>query len=72
MNNAIKMFFRWKYVASTQHAICDHAGAVHRDKVSFGHSNPILIINRIIHVNFDLLTPEEARSYTFWANSLIQ
>ena len=27
--------FRWKYVASTQHAICDHAGAVHRDKVSF-------------------------------------
>lgn len=24
---------RWKYVASTQHAICDHAGAVHRDKM---------------------------------------
>ena len=26
---------RWKYVASTQHAICDHAGAVHRDKVCY-------------------------------------
>jgi len=26
---------RWKYVASTQHAICDHAGAVHRDKVGY-------------------------------------
>ena len=36
--NVIQKFhqnvFRWKYVASTQHAICDHAGAVHRDKVS--------------------------------------
>ena len=29
----LNISFRWKYVASTQHAICDHAGAVHRDKV---------------------------------------
>ena len=24
---------RWKYVASTQHAICDHAGGTFRDKM---------------------------------------